>query len=155
MQATVARRSVDLSAYPDLVMVLLGFRARGVRGLFSALRIGRGLSAIARDLPEGLLDHGQFLWGINHIGIRQYWRDLESLERFTRSEPHAGWWRDFLRDNGGAGFWHEAYSRGGIEAVYLDMPPTGLARFAPERTPTGPFLTTRGRIERDRAEAAG
>jgi len=153
MQAAVARRSVDLSPYPDLVMVLLGFRVRGLRGLLSVLRIGRGLKAITRDRPDGLLEENLFLWGINHVGIRHYWRDLESLERFTRSEPHIRWWRSFLKDNGGAGFWHEAYSRQGIEAVYLDMPPLGLAKFAPERTPTGPFMTTRGRIEEDRAAA--
>jgi hypothetical protein len=149
MQAGVERRSVDLSEYPELVMVLLGLRVRSVRGLFSALRIGRGLATIQRDAPEGLLAHDNFLWGWNHVGIRQYWRDLESLERFTRSAPHSGWWKSFLRDNGGAGFWHEAYSRNGIEAVYLDMPPVGLARFAPERAPVGPFMSTRERLDRD------
>jgi hypothetical protein len=150
MQAMVERKSVDLSGYPDLVMVLLGLRLRSVRGLFSMLRIGRGLATIRRDPPEGLLGQDNFLWGWNHVGIRQYWRDLESLERFTRSAPHAGWWKSFLHDNGGAGFWHEAYSRGGMEAVYLDMPPVGLARFAPENAPVGPFMSSRERIDRDR-----
>jgi hypothetical protein len=150
MQAKVERRSVDLSGYPDMVMVLLGLRLRSVRGLFSMLRIGRGLSAIQRNPPDGLLGNDNFLWGWNHVGIRQYWRDLESLERFTRSAPHSGWWKAFLHDNGGAGFWHEAYSRGGIEAVYLDMPPVGIARFAPERAPTGPFMSSRERLDRDR-----
>lgn len=43
-----------------------------------------------------------------------------------------GAWRDFLRDSGGTGFWHELYSmRGGMEAVYDDMPaPVGMAGFA-------------------------
>lgn len=155
MQAMVERRSVDLSGYPDLVMVLLGMRIRSVRGLFAVLRVGRGLAAIQRDPPEGLLGHDNFLWSLNHVGIRQYWRDLESLERFTRSEPHSRWWKSFLHDNGGAGFWHEAYSRNGIEAVYLDMRPIGLARFAPERAPVGPFMSTRERLDRDREAMGG
>jgi hypothetical protein len=47
---------------------------------------------------------------------------------------------DFLRDSRGAGFWHETYSRQGMEADYIDMPePAGFDRFAPERQPTGPF----------------
>jgi hypothetical protein len=150
MQAMMERKSVDLSGYPDLVMVLLGLRVRSVRGLISMLKIGRGLTTIQRNPPEGLLGQDNFLWGWNHVGIRQYWRDVDSLERFTRSAPHSGWWKSFLQDNGGAGFWHEAWSRNGIEAVYLDMPAVGLARFAPERAPVGPFLSSRERIDRDR-----
>ena len=38
------------------------------------------------------------------------------------------WWRDYLRDRAGTGFWHETYfSRGGVEAIYDDMRvPVGL-----------------------------
>ena len=37
-----------------------------------------------------------------------------------------------IRDRGGTGFWHETYFRGGqIKSVYIDMPGTGLAKFAP------------------------
>jgi len=122
MQKSVKRASVDLSATPDLVVVMLGFRIRRWRGLLSMLRIGRGLGEIQRDRPDGLLHHEQFFFSLTHVGMRQYWRDYDSLERFTRSEPHATWWRDFLRDSGGAGFWHEAYRmRGGMEGVYVDM----------------------------------
>lgn len=148
MQGHVERRSVDLSGYPDLVVVILGLRVRSLRGVLSMMRIGRGLAQVEGAPPDGLLGHEQFLFSLTHVGMRQYWRDFDSLERFTRSEPHAAWWRDFLRDSGGAGFWHETYSaRRGIEAVYVDMPgPVGLGRFAPERQPTGPFLTARGRL---------
>ena len=153
MQATVRRQSVDLSDFPDLVVVVLGLRVRRLRGLASLLGIGRGLTSIRKTPPEGLLADEQFLFGLNHIGIRQYWRDLDCLERFTRSEPHKAWWRDFLHDSGGTGFWHESYSaRGGIEGIYINMPgPVGLGRFAPARTPVGPFMSARGRL---RAEVA-
>ena len=62
-------------------------------------------------------------------------RDLDSLERWSHSEPHKLWWQQFLRDSRGTGFWHETYFMGGgIEAIYDDMNrPTGLARFAPAR----------------------
>ena len=67
-----------------------------------------------------------------HVGMRQYWRDFDSLERWARSLPHRQWWQQFLRDRGSTGFLHETYFRGGqIESVYIDMPATGLARFAP------------------------
>ncbi len=78
----------------------------------------------------------------------RYWRDFATLERFTKAAPHRGWWAEFLKDNAGTGFWHETYAaRGGMEAIYIGMPPTGLASFAPERQPQGPFMTARGRLE--------
>jgi hypothetical protein len=32
-----------------------------------------------------------------HLGMRQYWRDFDALEAWSRSLPHGEWWRDFLR----------------------------------------------------------
>ena len=53
------------------------------------------------------------------------------------------------RAAGGGGFWHETYRlRGGMEAIYLDMPGLGFGRFAPPLAPDGPFLSARQRIER-------
>jgi len=143
-----ARESVDLSAYPDLVVVYLGFRVGRLRGLTALLGIGRGLSTIRRERPDGLLAHETLVYGLNHIGMRQYWRDLESLEAFTRSDPHMSWWRDFGRDPAGSGFWHEAYRlSGGMEGIYVGMPgPIGLASFAAARRPDGPFMTSRQRL---------
>lgn len=147
-EVKAVRRSVDLSAWPDLVVIYLGFRVTRLRGMATVLGLGRGINAIARDMPDGLLAHEFLFFGLTHIGMRQYWRDLESLERFTKAEPHRTWWREFLRDNGGSGFWHELYRvKGGMEAIYIDMPEAiGFGRFAPERRPQGPFMTARGRL---------
>ncbi len=142
------RDSVDLSAYPGLVVVYLGFRVGRLRGLATLLGIGRGLARIQRVMPDGLLAHENLVYGLNHVGMRQYWRDLDSLEAFTRSEPHKTWWQDFGRDPAGNGFWHEAYRlSGGMEAIYVGMPnPVGLASFAAARQPQGPFMTSRQRL---------
>ena len=142
------RVSVDLSAYPDLVVIYLGIRVNRWRGLLAMFGIGPDLGEIVRHKPDGLLAHENVVYGLNHFGMRQYWCDLDSLERFTRSTPHKTWWRDFLKDGRGVGFWHETYRRnGGMEAIYLDMPPTGLALFAPPLAPVGPFMTARARTE--------
>lgn len=148
MAQGVTRKTVDLSQYPDMVMVILGFRAKGWRALAALFRLGKGFADIRRNPPDGLLGEEPCLFGWNHIGFRQYWRDLDSLERFTRSAPHSLWWRDFLKDSQGAGFWHEAYSaKGGIEAIYIGMPERiGLAAFAPVRNPIGPFMKARDRL---------
>ena len=142
-----SRRSVDLSANPDLVVVYLGFRVTRWRGLLALIGVGQGIAASVRSQPDGLLAHENLFFGLTHVGMRQYWRDLDSLERFTRSEPHRTWWRDFSRDAKGSGFWHEAYARGGMEAIYVGMPaPTGFGLFAPERAPEGGFLSSRQRL---------
>jgi hypothetical protein len=148
MQHKPARVAVDLSAYPDLVVVYLGFQVSTWRGFFAILGIGKGLGLIRRNKPNGLLADEPVLYGLRHVGMRQYWRDLESLEAFTRSNPHKTWWAQFSKDSKGAGFWHEAYRKsGGMEAIYINMPkPIGLASFAAERRPEGPFLSTRDRL---------
>lgn len=88
----------------------------------------------------------------NHVGIRHYWTDQASLLAFTRAQPHAGWWRDFLADTAGSGFWHEAcFAAGGMESVYINMPRrTGFAAFAPIAAPVGPLMTARDRLTADR-----
>ncbi len=65
--------------------------------------------------------------------MRWYWRDMPSLEAWSKSDPHRIWWRDFLRDSRGTGFWHETYHmRGGMEAVYVDIgKPVGFSAFMP------------------------
>jgi hypothetical protein len=147
--ARVERRTVDLRAYPDLVVVYLGMRVNGPRGLFRLIGFGRQVQRAWKEEPDGLLLHEDLIWSLfpPHIGMRQYWRDFDSLERWTRSEPHKHWWREFLRDSGGTGFWHEAYfMRGGAEAIYDNLlTPTGFARFAPTQLARGAMFSSRHR----------
>ena len=141
------RQSVDLSGYPDLVVIYLGYRARNLAGVRGLLRIGRGLRDLQQNPPDGLLSHEGLWFGFLHPGFRQYWRDFDSLEAYTKAAQHAAWWRDFARDPAGNGVWHETYRmRGGMEAIYSDVPRLGFGSFAPERAPVGPFMSARQRI---------
>ena len=147
MEAKMSRRSVDLSGYPDLVVIYLGMRVNAFEGIRALLGIGPQLASISKDKPDGLLAHEFVLFGLRHIGFRQYWRDFESLEAFTKSEPHRTWWSSFLKDNRGTGFWHETYRlTGGMEAIYLHMPAIGFASFAPPLSPEGQNMSARGRM---------
>ncbi|WP_327114734.1 DUF4188 domain-containing protein [Nocardia sp. NBC_01730] len=154
----VNRTTVDLSDYPELVVIYLGMRVRRPRGMLRLLGLGPKLYRSHQDRPDGLLLHEDVVWSLfpPHWGARQYWRDLDSLEAWTRSAPHRDWWRRFLHDSGGTGFWHEAYfARGGIDAMYDDMDtPTGLARFAPVIASRGRAFSTRGRVEDKPAKVA-
>jgi hypothetical protein len=151
MKAKVNRRTVDLSGYPDLVVIYLGMRVNTLTGLKTLLGFGPKIAKSVEARPDGLLLHENLIYSLlpPHMGMRQYWRDFESLESWARSEPHRVWWQQFLRDSGGTGFWHEAYfMRGGMEAVYDDIVnDTGFLRFAPVQAARGRMFTARGRAQ--------
>jgi len=147
----VERQTVDLSAYPDLVVIYLGMRVRRPRGMARLLGLGPQIQKSWKAQPDGLLVHEDLIWSLfpPHVGMRQYWRDYDSLERWTRSEPHKLWWRQFMRDTGGTGFWHEAYfMAGGAEAIYADMKPIGYGQFAPVEPARGALFSSRRRAGR-------
>lgn len=149
MPGRVERRTVDLSAYPDLVVIYLGMHINSPAGLLRLLKLGPRIQQSVNERPDGLLRHDNVLWGLfpPHVGMRQYWRDLDSLERWTKTLPHQAWWREFLRDSGGTGFWHEMYlKRGGMEAIYDNLPsPVGFGQFAPTVPAVGPMFAARDR----------
>lgn len=142
------RQTVDLSGYPDLVVIYLGMRVNRLTGWKTLLGFGPKISAAVKEQPDGLLLHESIIYGWRHIGMRQYWRDFDSLERWARSAPHREWWQTFIRNTGGTGFWHETYFiRGGMESVYLDMDrPVGFLRFAPTQPARGAMFTARRRL---------
>jgi Domain of unknown function (DUF4188) len=148
---SVDRRAPDLSGYPDLVVVYLGMRVRKPKGILRLLGIGPQIERSWKAWPEGLLAHENLIWSLMppHLGMRQYWRDFDSLERWTRSEPHRRWWLEFMHDTGGTGFWHEAYfMRGGIEAIYDEVGALiGLGRFAPVSQARGQMFSSRTRAQ--------
>lgn len=143
------RTTVDLSAYPDLVVIYLGMRVNWWTGLKTLIGFGPKISRAVAERPPGLLRHENLIYSLMppHLGMRQYWRDFAALEEWARSEPHRKWWLGFLRDSGGTGFWHETYfMRGGMEAVYVDVPvDIGFRGFAPARPARGPMFSARER----------
>jgi hypothetical protein len=144
MATKVNRQTVDLSSYPDLVVIYLGMRVNRLTGLKTLLGFGPKIADSASAQPDGLLLHETVIYSLfpMNVGMRQYWRDMGTLLAWSRSEPHKTWWRNFLRDSGGTGFWHETYlMRGGMEAVYDDLPrPVGFMRFAPTQPARGPMF---------------
>ena len=97
MQATAAdnspveRRTVDLSDYPDLVVIVLGMRVNAFAGLRTLFGFGPKIARAASAAPDGLLLHENLIYSLAppHIGMRQYWRDFDALEAWARSKPHA------------------------------------------------------------------
>lgn len=158
MNARVNRRTVDLSAYPDLVVIYLGMRVNALTGLKTLAGFGPKIAKSVEARPDGLLLHEPLVYSLlpPHVGMRQYWRDFDALEAWARSEPHRAWWKQFVRDSGGTGFWHEAYfMSGGMEAVYSDVvKDIGFLRFAPVHAARGGMFTARDRARRAGASTA-
>ena len=88
MSARVKRETVDLSGFPDLVVIYLGMRVRSPRGLQKFLALGREIRQSVDAQPDGLLLHENLLFSPVHGGMRQYWRDYES----RRKSRHHAWW---------------------------------------------------------------
>ncbi|MGA9355255.1 MAG: DUF4188 domain-containing protein [Terriglobales bacterium] len=155
MATKVERRTVDLSGYPNLVVVYLGMRVNRITGIKTLLGFGPKISNSVTAQPEGLLSHENMIFSMfpPHVGMRQYWRDLDALMAWTRSAPHRDWWQSFLKNSGGTGFWHETYMmRGGMEAIYDDvLQPIGLMRFAPVTAARGPMFSAAHRANTGQA----
>lgn len=161
---TPQRQTVNLSSYPDLVVIYLGMQVRSPRGMRTLAGFIVPIRKAVAAGPDGLLLHEFFAWSLfpPHAGIRQYWRDFDSLERWARSGMHKGWWEDFLRNPAGTAFWHEAYSmKGGIDCVFDNFGPPagsgarlspvrgprqGLYAFAPLQPARGGMFSSRGRL---------
>lgn len=151
MNSAVQRQTVDLSSFPDLVVIYLGMRVNAWTGMKTLVGLGPQIQDAVSKKPDGLLLHENFIMSFFplHLGMRQYWRDFDALESWSRSMPHRKWWQDFLTSSRGTGFWHETYfMRGGMEAVYDDMPTRmGLAQFASLQPARGPMFSARHRAK--------
>ncbi len=140
------RQVPDFSAYPDLVVMILGMQVRASRGIKTLLGLGPQIDKAGSERPEGLLHYENniiFKLYPLHIGMRWYWRDFESLDKWSRSEPHLAWFKKFMKDTGGTMFWHETFfMRGGMEAIYQNLErPLGFAAFLPMEAPRGVMAT--------------
>jgi len=152
----VERRAANLRRYPDLVVIYLGMRVYGPRGLWTVVALRSEVKRAVAAKPDGLLAHESFWFSLVplHVGLRQYWRDFDSLERWTRQQTHEKWWRRFSRDAGGTGFWHETYCRHGIEGVYNGpYDAKGLLGFAPAVAAQGSMFSAKQRIGANAAQS--
>ena len=106
MNSRVERKTVDLSPFPDLVVIYLGMRVNALTGVKTLFGFGPQIKNSVDQQPDGLLLHENFIMSLIplHLGMRQYWRDFDALEAWARSTPHREWWRDFLRSSAARAF---------------------------------------------------
>ncbi len=140
------------------VVFLIGMRINKplalTRWVPTARAMGPMLTSLYKNPESGFLS-GQVIFYPSGIGLIQYWRSFEDLERFARSpqEAHLKAWQRFNKavgKDGSVGIWHETYQveAGRYEAVYGNMPRFGLAA-ATTHAPVGKRTeTARARIAR-------
>lgn len=122
----------------DVVVFLIGMRVNKLWKVWKwapvAAAMPRMLVQLAKHPDKGLLDARTFVSG-RTVLVVQYWESFETLERFARNtdDPHLDAWRRFnakVGMTGDVGVFHETYTvpAGSHECIYVNMPPTGLAR---------------------------
>lgn len=120
----------------DFVVFLIGMRINkpwNVRGWWHTFTAMRPMVKELEEHPDLGLLHAQFAW-IGGPAVVQYWRSFAHLDAYARNAQHLhlpAWkrWNGAARASGAVGIWHETYqvSAGRYEAVYGNMPRTGLA----------------------------
>jgi hypothetical protein len=146
----------------DFVVFIIGARFNRPLQAVRALRdLGgkNGMPAMLKYLmahPErGMLGYQSF--GLVNV---QYWRSFEHLEAFAkdRDDPHLDVWRRYWKRVGRdtrSGIWHETFlvRSGEYEAIYGNMPPTGLGK-ATKLVPLAESTSARQRLKRASSDAA-
>src|SRR2546423_12768286 len=97
MADAATRNTVDLAAYPDLVVIYLGMRVEEPRGLQTLQTLGPQIEASVAEQPDGLLLHERITYGEDppHVGMRQYWRGLDPMVAWAVTPPPKKWWADY------------------------------------------------------------
>ena len=139
----------------DFVVFLIGARLGWRHPIRSFGDLGgrRGM----RHMLDHLVAHperGLLGYQLGLPVIVQYWRSFEHLEAFANDadDPHVPAWRGYWKRVGKdarSGIWHETYlvRAGEYEAIYANMPPTGLGKGV-ELVPLAADSGARGRIKR-------
>ena len=67
------------------MVIYLGMRVNSPRGLTTLASFGPKIRKSVEAQPDGLLLHESLLFSLfpPHAGMRQYWRDFDSLERWA------------------------------------------------------------------------
>ncbi len=138
------------------VVFLIGMRVNRIFAVRKWLATARAMTRMLRVLhahPEKGFMGGRTIVYWRGVGLIQYWRSFDDLERFARSpsELHLDAWRRFntiIGADGTVGIWHETYmiEPGRHEAVYGNMPMFGLGAAVKHVPAVGRRETARRRL---------
>ena len=153
----IIKRRVCAEIEGDFVVFLIGMRFNKLWKVRSWLPVVTAMPRMIKELearPElGFLGH-EDAFGLPNTTMIQYWRSFEHLEAYARDRDmvHLPAWHAFNRavgSNGDVGIWHETFlvRAGQYEAIYNNMPPYGLGKFADLADAIGARQEARARIK--------
>lgn len=136
----------------DIVVFLLGMRINSWWKIHRWLPLMPAMPRMLRELAQRP-DSGFLGATMAGMFMVQYWESKEKLLAYAsdRSGKHFPAWADFYRRvgaSGAVGVWHETYlvPRGSFEAIYVNMPRTGLGKISPLEPARGARSRAAGRF---------
>ena len=140
----------------DFVVFLIGFHINRPLHVHRWVPVMTAMQPMIRELreqPERGLLASHLGWMFGGFAYVQYWRSFEQLEAYARATDaeHLPAWRRFnqrIRGTDAVGVYHETYRvrAGEYEAMYVDMPRTGITAIPGAHAPVGSTSTAARRL---------
>lgn len=121
----------------DIVVFIIGMRVNKRLAFHKWLPVFNAMPGMIRELYTNKEELG-FLSMESYFGLRttvmiQYWRSMDDLLAYAKSEKHLTAWKNFnqkVGNNDAVGIYHETYQlkNGNYEAFYGNMPHYGLGK---------------------------
>lgn len=142
----------------DFVVFLIGFRINRPLAVRRWVPVMQAMQPMIRELKAdpslGMLST-HLGWMFGGFAYVQYWRSFDQLAAYARDPEaeHLPAWSRFnrlIRGTDAVGVYHETFRvrAGQYEAMYVDMPPIGLAT-AGDHAPVGSTSTAARRLGLD------
>jgi hypothetical protein len=158
--AEIVRKRMTAEIEGDFVVFIIGMRINKPWKVWKWFPVFTAMPRMLRELgkhPEmGFLGARQAFQTPLSPMLVQYWRSFEQLEAFARSKDstHFPAWVKFNKSvgsSGDVGIWHETFlvGAGQYEAVYNNMPKSGLARIGEFVPASGRHQTAPQRLGRE------
>ncbi|WP_251341788.1 DUF4188 domain-containing protein [Haloplanus halophilus] len=156
--ARIVPKRVTARVDDEFVVFRIGMRINSLWKVHEWLPVFLAMPRMLRELeadPESGLLATQSSFGLRNQVMTQYWESFDALHEYARDADgeHLPAWKAFNRrvgEGGDVGIWHETFlvRDGEYEAVYNNMPPTGLGEVGDLVPATGSLETARERLGR-------
>lgn len=140
----------------DIVVFIIGMRVNKRLAIHKWLPVFNAMPGMIKELYTNKESLG-FLSMESYFGLRtttmiQYWRSIDDLLAYAKSEKHLAAWKNFNKkvgNNDAVGIYHETYqlSKGNYESVYVNMPQYGLGKAVNHIPVSAELNTARKRLK--------
>ncbi|ABY44154.1 DUF4188 domain-containing protein [Bacillus sp. TH22] len=142
-------RHIANSKDQEFVVFIIGMRINNLLKFWKWIPVFNAMGPMIKELyqnPQWGFLHTEFLFSWRKVILIQYWKGFDELVNYAHGKNHSYAWKSYnnkIKDNGSVGVFHETYQieKGASEAIYVNMPKTGLSR-ATEHIPVSQDTNT-------------